>query len=219
VCYRGFPGVLDLAGRHFLTSTFFLYCRYQQSPKRHGKLRPRQPVSQPSTFPCPFMASKMVAGAMIIQALVSPATSSNRTIYPFEWCGSSLPPTPGTPRERTADQLIDHQHNYRDGLVRVVWLAAPARDSHRHQCCAVQLASENESPASRPTSGAPATHTVQSWLPVGECFPAGGLNSTTCRQWCTARAITSRYIAIDHEPSPPVYRSRWSLALRSPISW
>jgi len=55
----------------------------------------------------------------------------------------------------------------------VVWLAAPDRDSHRNQCCAGQLATENESPASGPTSGAPATHTVQSWLQSvvhGACY-------------------------------------------------
>jgi hypothetical protein len=57
----------------------------------------------------------------------------------------------------------------------VVWLAAPDRNSHRNQCCAGQLASENESPvpACGPTSGAPATHTVQSWLQSvvhGACY-------------------------------------------------
>ena len=55
----------------------------------------------------------------------------------------------------------------------MVWLAAPARDSHRNQCCVGQLASENEPPASGPTSGAPATHTVQSWLQSvvhGACY-------------------------------------------------
>ena len=49
--------------------------------------------------------------------------------------------------------------------------------------------------------------------------PASGLTSerllrTQCRagycQCCTARAITWRYFAIEREPSPPVYRSRWS---------
>ena len=77
------------------------------------------------------------------------------------------------PEATRADQLIDHQHNQQPGSVRVVWLAAPDRDSHRNQCCAGQLATENESPASGPTSGAPATHTVQSWLQSavhGACY-------------------------------------------------